>query len=74
MMHIVVFIQQILQNPLVRHFHVNGDDPEAVVRVFRLAEYRHRFRKDVVVDYVCYRRHGHSEAEDPTITQPIGIK
>ena len=53
-------------------FHVNGDDPEAVVRVFRLAaEYRHRFRKDVVVDYVCYRRHGHSEAEDPTITQPI---
>ena len=52
--------------------HVNGDDPEAVVRVFRLAaEYRHRFRKDLVIDYVCYRRHGHSEAEDPTITQPI---
>ena len=52
--------------------HVNGDDPEAVVRVFRLAaEYRHRFRKDVVIDYVCYRRYGHSEAEDPTTTQPI---
>ena len=53
-------------------FHVNGDDPEAVVRVMRMAiEYRHRFQKDVIVDFICFRRAGHSEAEDPTITQPI---
>ncbi len=56
-------------------FHVNAEDPEAVVRIGRLAmEYRYTFGSDVVVDLIGYRRHGHSEIDDPTITQPIVYK
>ncbi len=53
-------------------FHVNGDDPEACVRIARLAfEYRQRFNKDVVIDMMCYRVHGHNEGDEPTFTQPL---
>ncbi len=53
-------------------FHVNGEDPDAVVRVARMAlDYRYQFRSDVVIDLIGYRRHGHSEVDDPTITQPL---
>ena len=58
-----------LQIPI---FHVNGDDPEAVVRAAALAyEYRQAFSKDAIVDVVCYRRRGHNEGDDPSMTQPV---
>jgi 2-oxoglutarate dehydrogenase E1 component len=53
-------------------FHVNGDDPEAVVEVARIAtEYRQQFKKDVVINLLCYRRHGHNESDEPAFTQPL---
>ncbi|MEO8598041.1 MAG: multifunctional oxoglutarate decarboxylase/oxoglutarate dehydrogenase thiamine pyrophosphate-binding subunit/dihydrolipoyllysine-residue succinyltransferase subunit [Candidatus Solibacter sp.] len=53
-------------------FHVNGDDPDAAIRVVQIAfDYRQRFKTDVVIDMICYRRHGHNEGDDPSYTQPL---
>ena len=62
-------VARMVQAPI---FHVNGDDPEAVVRVAELAfAYRQTFHKDVVIDLVTYRKRGHNEADDPSLTQPL---
>ncbi len=62
-------VARMIQAPI---FHVNGDDPEACVRVAELAfEFRQKFHKDVVVDMICYRRRGHNEGDDPSMTQPL---
>jgi len=62
-------VARMIQAPI---FHVNGDDPEAVVRVARLAfAYRQAFKKDVVIDMMCYRKRGHNETDNPSFTQPL---
>ena len=71
-LHSSRFAAQLARRQSVPIFHVNGEDVDAVVRVGRMAlEYRYTFGSDVVVDLIGYRRHGHSEVDDPTVTQPL---
>lgn len=67
--HYCTDIAKLIQAPII---HVNGNDPEAVVHAAHIAmEYRAKFHNDVVIDMVCFRRHGHNEADEPALTQPI---
>src|SRR6185312_7687076 len=62
-------VAKMLQSPI---FHVNGEDPEAVTQVVRMAlDFRHEFQRDVVIDMYCYRKRGHNEADEPSFTQPL---
>src|SRR5260370_25854806 len=71
-LHSSRFASSLAEGQEIPIFHVNGEDPDAVVRVGQMAlEYRNAFGSDVVVDIIGYRRHGHSEVDDPTITQPL---
>src|SRR5579871_5841103 len=73
--HSTRFAACIARRQSIPIFHVNGEDVDAVVRVARMAvEYRYKFGTDVVVDLIGYRRHGHSEVDDPTVTQPLMYK
>jgi 2-oxoglutarate dehydrogenase E1 component len=74
-LHSSRFAAQLARRQSIPIFHVNGEDVDAVVRVGRMAlEYRYTFGSDVVVDMIGYRRHGHSEVDDPTVTQPLLYK
>src|SRR5260370_20086399 len=69
------FSAQLARRQAIPIFHVNGEDVDAVTRIARIAtEYRYQFGTDVVVDLIGYRRHGHSEVDDPTVTQPLMYK
>ena len=71
-LHSSRFAAQLARRQNIPIFHVNAEDVDAVIRVARIAlEYRYKFHSDVVVDMIGYRRHGHSEVDDPTITQPL---
>jgi len=73
--HSTRFAACIARRQSIPIFHVNGEDVDAVVRVARMAvEYRYKFGSDVVIDLIGYRRHGHSEVDDPTVTQPLLYK
>jgi len=74
-LHSSRFAAQLARRQSIPIFHVNAEDVDAVIRVARIAlEFRYKFRSDVVVDMIGYRRHGHSEVDDPTITQPLLYK
>jgi 2-oxoglutarate dehydrogenase E1 component len=74
-LHTSRFSSDLAKRQPIPIFHVNAEDPEAVLRVGKMAvEYRYRFGSDVVIDLIGYRRHGHSEVDDPTITQPLLYK
>ncbi len=70
--HYCTEVARMVQAPIL---HVNGDNPEAVILATRIAlDFRMEFNRDVVIDMICYRRHGHSEADEPTVTQPVMYK
>src|SRR6266496_5507326 len=74
-LHSSRFAAQLARRQSIPIFHVSAEDVDAVLRVARIAlEFRHKFRSDVVIDMIGYRRHGHSEVDDPTITQPLLYK